>query len=62
LFSAYINSREPNGLGYFGELGVDLGLVVGDLRLLSLHFFDERKQWMLAICVWFPPPGGGRSD
>src|ERR1700736_5096163 len=43
------DSCDANGLGHLGKLGFDLGLVLGDLGLLRLHFFDERQKFLVVL-------------
>jgi hypothetical protein len=36
-------------LGNFGELGFNFGLVLGDLDLLRLYFFDEGEKFLVVF-------------
>src|SRR5207248_7607200 len=49
--SLCVNSRVVNDVSQVVQFLFDLGLVLGELSLLSLNFFDQGKKFLLLIRV-----------
>jgi|GEM_PF-5159342 len=43
------NARESDCLGYSDERLFDLGLIVGNFRLLRLNVFNQSEQFLLIV-------------